>query len=69
MASLNKQSVRGEVDKVKAEFDQLSQAGKVTPEVQALMGTLLLVVELILSIFLEKHEYLHIFSPQIFLGS
>jgi len=54
MASLNKQSVRGEVDKVKAEFDQLSQAGKVTPEVQALMGTLLLVVELILSIFLEK---------------
>lgn len=54
MATLNKQSVRGEVDKVKAEFDQLSQAGKVTPEVKALMGTLLLVVELILSIFLEK---------------
>lgn len=54
MASLNKQSVRGEVDKVKAEFDQLSQAGKVTPEVKALMGTMLLVVELILSIFLEK---------------
>ena len=54
MATLNQQSVRSEVDKVKIEFDQLCQAGKVTPEVKALMGTLLLVVELILSIFLEK---------------
>jgi len=54
MATLNKQSVRDEVDRVKSEFDQLCQAGKVSAEVKALMGTLLLVVELILSIFLEK---------------
>ena len=54
MATLNKQSVRGEVDRVKTEFEQLCTAGKVSAEVQALMSTLLLVVELILSIFLEK---------------
>ncbi|CAA6819015.1 MAG: Mobile element protein [uncultured Thiotrichaceae bacterium] len=54
MATLNKQSVRDEIDRVKTEFDQLCQAGKVSGEVKALMSTLLLVVELILSVFLEK---------------
>lgn len=54
MASLHQQSVRDEVARVKTEFGQLCQAGKVNAEVKALMGALLLVVELILSVFLEK---------------
>ncbi|WP_320039912.1 IS66 family transposase [uncultured Desulfobacter sp.] len=51
---MNKTSVREEVDRVKQEFEQLSLAGKVTPEVKVLMNSMLLVVELILSVFLEK---------------
>ena len=54
MATLNKQSVRDEIERVKTEFDRLCQAGKVSGEVKALMSTLLLIVELILSVFLEK---------------
>lgn len=54
MASVNKQSVRDEVQKVKAEFDRLSQTGSMSAEVKTLMSTLLLIVELMLSIFLEK---------------
>lgn len=54
MATLNKQSVRAEIDRVKTEFDQLCQADKVSAEVKALMSALLLVVELILSVFMEK---------------
>jgi transposase len=54
MATVNKTSVREEVDRVKQEFEQLCSAGKVTPEVKVVMNSLLLVVELILSIFLEK---------------
>ena len=50
MASVNKQSVRGEVQKVKAEFDRLSQTGSMTAEVKTLMSALLLIVELMLSI-------------------
>lgn len=54
MASVNKQSVRDEVQKVKTEFDRLSQTDSMSAEVKALMSTLLLIVELMLSIFLEK---------------
>ncbi|MBM9521214.1 hypothetical protein JWG39_15445 [Desulforhopalus vacuolatus] len=54
MATMNKISVREEVARVKQEFEQLCSAGKVTPEVKIVMNSLLVVVELILSIFLEK---------------
>lgn len=54
MASLNKISVREEVTKLKADFAQLSREGKVTPETSALFQSLLLIVEMILSIFLER---------------
>jgi transposase len=54
MATMNKTRVREEVERVKKEFELLSTEGKVTPEVQVLMNSLLLVVDLILSIFLEK---------------
>jgi transposase len=54
MATLNKASVREEVSKVKADFDTLCAEGKVSAEVTALMATLLMIVELLLSIFLER---------------
>lgn len=54
MASLDKTSVREEVARLKTDFEQLSRQGKVTPETGALFKSLLLIVELILSIFLER---------------
>ena len=51
---MNKTSVREEVERVRQEFEQLCSAGKVSPEIQALMKSMLLVVELILAVFLEK---------------
>ena len=54
MASLDKSSVRHEVKRLKADFEQLSAAGKIPCESQAIMTSLFLIVELILAIFLEK---------------
>lgn len=54
MATMDKTSIRDEVKRLKEEFDQLCSKGNVTPEVQVVMNSLLVVVELILSIFLEK---------------
>ena len=54
MATLNKISVREEVDRLKQEFDRLCSDGKVSPEMRAVMSSLLVVVDLILAIFLEK---------------
>lgn len=54
MASLDKTSVREEVDTLKADFERLSREGKVTAETAALFKSLFLIVELILSIFLER---------------
>jgi transposase len=54
MSSINKKSVRQEVNKIKVEFDQLITAGKINKECIAIMRRLLLVIDLILSVFLEK---------------
>jgi hypothetical protein len=54
MANIDKKSVRNEVDQVKAEFEQLCDAGKVSSEIKVLMGSMLMIMELILSIFLER---------------
>ena len=54
MANIDKKSVRSEVDKVKAEFESLCDAGKVSSEIKVLMGSMLMIMELILSIFLER---------------
>jgi transposase len=54
MATLNKQSVRKEIERLKNDFDELCSAGKVSSEMRILMNSLLVIVELILSIFLEK---------------
>ncbi len=54
MATVNKTSVREEVERLKQEFEQLCSGGKVSSEIRVVMNSLLVVVELILSIFLEK---------------
>ena len=54
MASINKTSVRNEISRLKADFDLLCSEGKVTSETQVLMSSMLMIIELMLSIFLEK---------------
>ncbi len=54
MANIDKKSVRNEVDKVKAEFESLCESGKVSSEIKVLMNSMLMIMELILSIFLER---------------
>ncbi|MCF6194352.1 MAG: IS66 family transposase [Kangiellaceae bacterium] len=54
MANIDKKSVRSEVDKVKIEFERLCDAGKVSSEINVLMSSMLMIMELILSIFLER---------------
>jgi len=54
MANIDKTSVRKQIDAIKAEFEQLRGQGKVTPEVHALMNSMLLIIDLILSIFQER---------------
>ena len=54
MATINKTSVREEVDRLKQEFDKLCLNGKVSAEIRAVMNSLLVVVDLILAIFIEK---------------
>ena len=54
MASLDKTSVRTEVSRLKTDFEQLCAEGKITSESKALMMSMFMIVERILSIFLEK---------------
>jgi len=54
MATVDKTSVRKEVERLKLEFENLCSSGKVSSEIQVVMNSLLIVVELILAIFLEK---------------
>lgn len=54
MASLDKTTVRNEVSRLKAGFEQLCHEGKVNGETQLLMNSMLMMMELILSIFLER---------------
>ena len=54
MATLDKSSVREEIDHLKAQFEQLSADGKLSSEAKVLFSSLLLIIDLILSIFLER---------------
>jgi len=54
MATIDKISIREEVDRLRTEFEQLCSEGKVSSEMRVLVNSLLVVVNLILSIFLEK---------------
>ena len=54
VASVDKQYVREEVDKVKADFDKLCESGKISTESQVLFSSMFMIMNLILSIFMEK---------------
>ena len=54
MASLDKASVRENVINLKSTFNELKQSGKLTSESIILFNSMLMVIDLILSIFLEK---------------
>ena len=54
MAILNKQSVREEFDKVKTSFNEQVKSGKVSADTATLFNTLIMLFEIILSIFMEK---------------
>jgi len=54
MATLDKTSVRAEVNRLKTDFEALCVEGKITVESKALMTSMFMIVELILSIFLER---------------
>ncbi len=54
MPSLDKISVRNEVSQLKADFETLCSDGKIAGEIKTLMHSMLLMMELMLTIFLEK---------------
>lgn len=51
---MDKASVRNEVSRIKADFEQLCSEGKITNEIKFLMNSMFMIMELMLSIFLEK---------------
>jgi len=55
LASVNKQSLREELDAHKARFAQLVAEGKMPGEGRALVEALLMLLELLVAVFLEKH--------------
>jgi len=54
MATVDKQSVRDEFDKIKIGFQEQVAAGKVSTEVATLFNTLMMLFNIILTIFMEK---------------
>ncbi len=54
MAQIDKMSIRNEVSKIKADFERLCSKGKITTEIKFLMTSMFMIMELMLSIFLEK---------------
>jgi hypothetical protein len=55
VASLDKTSVKDEVGRLKADLNRLSAEGKVSSEIQVIMNSLFMIIELILAIFLERN--------------
>ena len=54
MASVNRQSLREEFTALQERFGQLSADGKITVESRALFEALLMLLQLLMAIFLEK---------------
>ena len=54
MATVNKQSLREEFDTLKARFEQLCAAGKMSEDSRTLFQTLLMLFELLMAVFMEK---------------
>lgn len=54
MATIDKQSVREEFDKIKTNFQTLVDAGKVSTDIAALFNSLMMLFNILLTIFLER---------------
>ena len=54
MATVNRPSLREEFERLKAQFGQLSAAGKMSAETRALFNALLMLFEVLMAIFMEK---------------
>ena len=54
MSVMDKQSVRKEFDRIKSEFGHISKKQKITPEIKSLFTAMILLMEVVLAIFLEK---------------
>jgi transposase len=54
MSSVNKQSLRQEFDQLKAKFDGLSNDGKISMEAAALFQAMIMLFELLITVFMEK---------------
>jgi len=55
MATVNKQRLREEFDALKAEFERLSASGKMAAESRALFQAMLMLFEVLMAVFMEKH--------------
>jgi len=55
MSTVNKTSVREELDGLKGQFEQLCAAGKLGQEAKALVVALLALLELLMAVLMEKH--------------
>ena len=54
MAIMDKQAVRQEFDKLKSDFNSLNKTKKVSSELRVIVNGLIMLMEVILAIFLEK---------------
>lgn len=54
MATLKRESIREEFNKLKVEFDRLSSDGKVTKESRALFNALFVLFGIVIAVFMEK---------------
>jgi len=54
VASVNAQSVREEADRIKSEFQRISANKKIDTEVNLLMQSMLMLINILIAIFLEK---------------
>jgi transposase len=54
MATVNRESVREEAERIKSEFARISKSKKIDSEYQLLFHSMLMLINLLISIFLEK---------------
>ena len=55
MATVNKSSLRAEFDALKARFESLCAEGKMSADSRALFDALLMLFEVLMAVFMEKH--------------
>ena len=55
MATVNKSSLRAEFDALKARFESLCVAGTMSADSRAVFDALLMLFELLMAVFMEKH--------------